>query len=156
MAESPGWFRQLGRDSAYTLTILPLAVPAVVLVATLVAVGFGLSVILVGLPLLVLGLLTARGFAHVERRRLAGLTGEAMVHPQYLALDPDDNVLRRLTTAARDRQSWLDVVWVLVSTFTATISWTIAVTWWSTETLPETVFALNSSHCLSSEPYLPV
>lgn len=38
---APHWLRQLGRDSAHTLTILPLAVPAVVLVATLVSVGIG-------------------------------------------------------------------------------------------------------------------
>jgi signal transduction histidine kinase len=129
---SRNWFRQLGHDSAYTLTILPLAVPALVLVATLVAAGIGLSVTLIGLPILAFGILTARAFAHLERRRLGRLTGTAMVHPEYLVADPADNVFRRLTTPARDRQSWLDVVWVVVSMLTAVVSWTVAVTWWST------------------------
>ena len=97
----------------------------------LVAVGAGLTVILVGLPILVLGILTARGFAYLERQRLGRLTGDARAHPEYLTADPSDGILRRLTTPARDRQSWLDVVWVLVALITATISWAIAVAWWA-------------------------
>src|SRR3954469_14289352 len=73
---APGWWRRLGRDSAHPLTSLPLAVTAVVLVAVLVSVGVGLAVLLIGLPLLALGLLTARGFAHLERLRLGRLWGE--------------------------------------------------------------------------------
>ncbi len=130
--DAPSWRRQLGRDSAYTLTTLPLAVPAFVLVITLVAAGIGLSVTLIGLPLLALGIMIARAFAHLERRRLGRLTGAAMVHPVYLTSDPSDGTIRRLTTPARDRQSWLDVVWTVESILTATVSWSVAVTWWST------------------------
>ena len=55
------WWRRLGRDSAYTLTSLPAGRRRrSCLVAVLVAVGAGLAVILVGLPILALGLLTAR------------------------------------------------------------------------------------------------
>ncbi|MET0998325.1 MAG: sensor domain-containing protein, partial [Marmoricola sp.] len=131
MATSPSWFRQLGRDSGYALTILPLVVPAFVLVVTLVAVGFGLSILVIGLPIMALGILTARAFASLERRRLSRLTATAMVHPAYLVPDPADGFLRRVTLPARDRQSWLDVVWVVVALFTGTLSWAIAVAWWS-------------------------
>ena len=130
-AASTSWYRQLGRDSAYTLTILPLVVPALVLVITLVAVGMGLSITLVGLPVLALGILTARAFASLERRRLARLGGTAMVHPVYLTADPADGFLRRVTVPVRDRQSWLDVVWVVVALLTGTISWSISVAWWA-------------------------
>jgi signal transduction histidine kinase len=132
MSSTPAWWRRLGRDSAYTLTSLPLAVLAVVLVSVLVSVGAGLAVLLIGLPLLALGLLTARGFAHLERRRLNRLLGTELPYPTYLKADPSDQLLRRLTTAARDGQSWLDVVWTVVAVFTATISWSIAATWWAT------------------------
>ncbi len=132
MASSPDWWRRLGRDSAYTLTSLPLAVPAVVLVTVLVSVGAGLSVLLIGLPLLALGLLTARGFAQLERLRLRRLLLTELAHPTYLRADPSDRLLRRLTTAARDGQSWLDVAWTVVGLFTATIAWSIAVAWWTT------------------------
>ncbi len=132
MSASPAWLRQLGRDSAYTLTTLPLAVPAFVLVVSLAATGVGLLVTLVGLPILVLGIITARGFAYLERRRLGRLTDATMVHPVYLSAEPADGAVRRLMTPVRDRQSWLDVVWVAVSMVTATISWSVAVTWWST------------------------
>jgi signal transduction histidine kinase len=127
---APNWVRQLGRDSAYTLFSLPLAVAAVVLVAPLVAAGLGLLVILVGLPILALGILTARGFAYLERRRLGRLSATEMVHPAYLTAEPTDGIVRRLSSPARDRQSWLDVVWVLVAMITSTISWSIAVAWW--------------------------
>ena len=132
MASSPAWWRRLGRDSAYTLTSLPLAVPAVVLVVVFVSVGAGLAVLLIGLPLLALGLLTARAFAHLERRRLSRLLVTPMVHPEYLSSERGDGALRRLTTPARDGQSWLDVAWTVVAVFTATVSWSIAVTWWAT------------------------
>ncbi len=132
MTGAPTWIRQLGRDSAYTLTSLPLAVAAVVLVTTLVAAGLGLLVILVGLPILALGIVTARGFAYLERRRLGRLAATEMVHPVYLTAEPTDGVVRRLFTPARDRQSWLDVVWVVVAMLTSTISWSIAVAWWAT------------------------
>ena len=131
MDAAPPWLRQLGRDSAYALTTLPLAVPAFVLVITFVALGLGLSVTLIGLPLLVLGILVARTFADLERRRLGRLAGAAMAHPVYLAADPGDGAFRRLLTPARDRQSWLDVVWTVESILTATVSWSVAVTWWS-------------------------
>ncbi len=131
MTGAPAWIRRLGRDSAYALTSLPLAVPAVVLVTILVAAGLGLLVILVGLPILALGILTARGFAHLERRRLGRLTATAMVHPVYLTAEAGDGIVRRLFRPAGDRQSWLDVVWVLVAVLTSTISWSIAVAWWA-------------------------
>jgi signal transduction histidine kinase len=132
MSAGPAWLRRLGRDSAYALTSLPLAVLAVVLVAVLVSVGAGLALLLLGLPILALGLVTARGFAYLERRRLARLLGTPMVHPQYRKAEPGDHALRRITTAARDSQSWLDVVWTIVAVFTATLAWSIAATWWAT------------------------
>ncbi len=132
MTTGPAWWRRLGRDSAYTLTSLPMAVVAVVLVAVLVSLGAGLALLLLGLPILALGLLTARGFAYLERRRLSRLLDKPMAHPTYRTVEPGDHPLRRITTAARDSQSWLDVVWTVVAVFTATIAWSIAVTWWAT------------------------
>jgi signal transduction histidine kinase len=131
MAAAPSFLQRLGRDSAYVLTAFPLALPAFVLVVVLVVVGAGLTIILVGLPILVLGILTARGFAYLERQRLGRLTSETRAHPEYLTADPSDGILRRLTAPARDRQSWLDVVWVLVALITGTISWAIGIAWWA-------------------------
>ena len=130
-AAGPAWWPRLGRDSAYALTSLPLSVLAVALVAVLVSLGVGLAVLLVGLPILALGLLTARGFAFVERRRLGRLLGTPMVQPTYLSSRPGEAALRRVTAPARDPQSWLDVAWTVVAVFTATLAWSIAVTWWA-------------------------
>src|SRR3954452_17099906 len=129
--DTRSWWRQLGRDSAYALTALPLVVVAVCLVSVLVSLGAGLLVLGIGLPILVLGLLTARGFAFLERQRLGRLTGSPAVHPEYLRSAADATVLQRLAAPVRDLQSWLDVVWVAVSVLTGTLAWTIAVVWWS-------------------------
>jgi hypothetical protein len=125
------WWRRLGRDSAYTVTSLPLSVLAVVLVAVLASLGVGLAVLLLGLPILALGLFVARGFAFIERRRLGRLFDTPIAHPTYLSSCPGESALRRVTTPARDPQSWLDVAWSVVGVFTATIAWAIAVAWWA-------------------------
>ncbi len=128
---TPAWVTQLGRDSAYTLVSLPLAVPAFVLVVTFVAVGGGLAVLAVGLPLLALGLLVARGFAELERRRLSALAGSHVSRPAYAVAEPGGSAFRRLTTMAGDRQSWLDVAWVVPAVLTGTVAWSVAVAWWA-------------------------
>ena len=128
---TPAWVTQLGRDSAYTLVSLPLAVPAFVLVVTLVAVGGGLAVLAVGLPLLALGLVVARGFAELERRRLSALAGSQVTRPSYAVAAPESGAFKRLTTIAGDRQSWLDVAWVVPAVLTGTVAWSVAVAWWS-------------------------
>lgn len=122
--------QQLGRDSGYTLTALPLVVLAICLVSVLVSLGAGLLVIGIGLPILVLGLMVARGFAFLERQRLGRLVGRPAASPEYLRADEDAGVLQRLATPVVDLQSWLDVLWVVVSIVTGTLAWAIAVVWW--------------------------
>jgi len=124
--------RQWLRDTAYALAALPVSLTALVVVITIVTSGLGLSVILGGVFVLVVGVYAARGFAYADRRRLAALSGRAMPGPAYLRAGTDDGFWRRTLTPLRDPQSWLDVVWSLVGWTTGTVAFAVAVTWWST------------------------
>ncbi|MCR1784487.1 sensor histidine kinase [Nocardioides carbamazepini] len=120
------------RDTGYALAALPVALVALVVVVVLVAAGLGLSVVIGGVFVLAVGVYAARGFAHVERRRLAALTGRAVPEPAYLRAQDGDGFWRRSLTPLRDPQSWLDVVWSLVGWITATVAFVVALAWWGT------------------------
>ncbi|WGX98276.1 sensor histidine kinase [Nocardioides sp. L-11A] len=118
------------RDTGYALAALPVAVVGLVVVITLVTAGLGLSVVVGGVFVLAAGVYAARGFAYVERRRLAVLAGREVPEPAYLRPREGDGFWRRSLTALRDPQSWLDVVWSLVGWITATVAFVVVVTWW--------------------------
>jgi signal transduction histidine kinase len=126
-----GWWRQLGLDTAYALLGFPLAIAAFVVVVTGLAVGIGTLVIWVGLPLLVLTLLVARGFATVERLRIPGVLRQDLPAPVYRRASPDAGRVRRLVEPLRDPQSWLDVVHALLHLVVAIPAFVVTVTWWA-------------------------
>lgn len=120
------------RDTGYAFAALPVALVALVVVVFLVSAGLGLVVVVGGVFVLVVGAYAARGFAYVERRRLAALVGRAVPEPAYLRARSADGFWRRALTPLRDPQSWLDVVWSLVGWITATVAFAVAITWWAT------------------------
>jgi signal transduction histidine kinase len=125
------WWRQLGVDTSYVLFGFPLSVTAFVLVVTGLAVGLGTLVVWVGLPLLVLTLLIARGFAAVERMRIPAVLRRDAPSPVYRAAQPDAGGVRRLVEPLRDPQCWLDVVHALLHMAVSIPAFVVAVTWWA-------------------------
>ena len=119
------------RDTGYAFAALPVALLALVVVIAFVSAGLGLAVVVGGVFVLVAGAYAARGFAHVERRRLAVLAGRPVPEPAYLQARGEDGFWRRSLTPLRDPQSWLDVVWSLVGWLTATVAFGVAITWWA-------------------------
>lgn len=63
------------KEIAYLLANLPMAVAGFVYAVFLIGVGAGLSVTVIGLPLLALGLQGARGLGRAERGRARGCSG---------------------------------------------------------------------------------
>ncbi|MGY5884241.1 sensor histidine kinase [Modestobacter lacusdianchii] len=126
-----GWWRQLGVDTGYVLLALPVSLLAFVLVVTGLAVGVGLVVIWVGVPLLVGTLYTARGFAALERGRLPAVLRRPVPTPGYRAAAPGASALRRLLGPLRDAQCWLDVLHALLHMTVAIPAFVVAVVWWS-------------------------
>lgn len=127
-----GWWQRLLRDSLYAVVGFPVSILALVVVVALVATGIGLSVILGGVFVLVVGVLAARGFAYVERRRLGLRDGAAVASPRYLVAGPGDGFWRRALTPLRDPQSWLDVVWSVFGWITGTFAFAVVLVWWTT------------------------
>jgi signal transduction histidine kinase len=125
------WWRQVGTDSAYVLIGFPLSIAAFVVVVTGLAVGVGTLVIWVGLPLLVLTLLVARGFAAVERMRLPGVLQRQVPSPLYRTAAPEASLVRRLVEPLRDPQCWLDVVHALLRMVVSIPTFVVVVTWWA-------------------------
>jgi putative sensor protein len=119
------------RDSAYSLTALPIGILTFTIVVTGLSAGAGLFVVWVGLPVLVGTMLLARAFAHLERLRLRSLQNRESPAPAYVVAAPGSSALRRLFTPLRDPQSWLDEVWGVVGFVTGLVAFVVTIAWWS-------------------------
>ena len=124
-----GRLRQIGVDTGYVLAGFPVAITAFVVVVTGMAAGIGLLVVWVGVAVLALTLVAARGFATVERAWLPAVLGRTVPRPAYLR--PDGGSVRRLLTPLRDPQCWLDALHALVRFPVAIVSFVLTVTVWS-------------------------
>jgi signal transduction histidine kinase len=126
----PGW-RQVGRDLGYLLPGLLIGVASLTVLVTGFWLGVGLMPLaLLGLFVLSGTLIIARGFATVERRRIAWLERRPL-DPAYYR-EQNGAGFARLTGPLRDRQLWRDfghgilILPVRVFTWSLTISWTAA------------------------------
>ncbi|WP_225728364.1 MULTISPECIES: sensor domain-containing protein [unclassified Nocardia] len=123
--------RRLGLDFAYTFLGLPLAVVNFGLLVSLFAASLGTVVIFIGIPLLALTLLVARGFADIERVRLQQLTGEATPRPRYAQAPEGAGWLHRISAPIRQGQSWLDLLYAVVNLPIAIITFVLPIVWWA-------------------------
>jgi hypothetical protein len=121
--------RRLGPDSLYVLTGLPLALVSFVVLVAGLALGIGLLITLLGIPVAALTLNVARWFAAVERARLPRVLGHAVSAPPYP--QHEGQGLARRFGQLRDPQSWRDVVHGIAVLPVAVITWSFAVTWWA-------------------------
>ncbi|MGL5826148.1 MAG: sensor histidine kinase [Nocardioides sp.] len=121
---------QLGRDTAYLVTGLPLAVASFTVLLTGFCFGIGTLITVIGLPALVITLSCARLLAAIERQRVAQV-GPALPAATYLGADPAHGLLRRWFRQLRDTQAWLDLAHGLLVLPLAIVTFTVAVTWWS-------------------------
>lgn len=127
----PNLLQRLLRDSAYTLTALPIGILTFIVAVTGISAGVGLFIVWVGLPVLVGTVLLSRAFAHLERLRLRSLLDRHAPLPTYLKAEPGASVLRRLFTPLRDPQSWLDTSWGIVGFVTGLFAFLVTIAWWA-------------------------
>lgn len=125
------WSR-LMRDSAYVLLGFPIALIAFVVLVTGVALGSGLLITLIGLPVLAGTLMIGRGFAALQRLRLRELDGRAAPTPRYRPNPTEGGWVRRVLSPVLDGQAWLDVAHAVLNFAVATLTWAIAFAWWVT------------------------
>ncbi len=127
----PTWWRRPLLDSGYNLTALLLALPAFVLMVVGLALGAALLITLLGVPVLALTAYVARGFAHAERTRIRSLVTADAPRPRYHRGREGDGWLRRAFAPLADPQSWLDILWCLISFVTSLVAFVITVVWWA-------------------------
>ncbi|MFD4030165.1 sensor histidine kinase [Streptomyces sp. NPDC058637] len=95
------------KEIAYLLANLPMAIAGFVYAVFLVGVGVGLSVTVVGLPLLALGLQGARGLGRAERGRARGMLGVRIDEPSPMSLSRRDaGFFAWLWSALKDPVAW--------------------------------------------------
>ncbi|WP_433344827.1 sensor histidine kinase [Micromonospora sp. CA-111912] len=130
-ATSPSVPRQLLHDSNYVLLGLPLALASFVVLLVGLALGLGLVVTVIGLPVLAGTLYVARGLADIERLRLTAVLGQARIRPDYRQPEPGAGAWRRIFMPIRDAQSWLDLAHGILKLIVSLLTFVVTVVWWA-------------------------
>jgi signal transduction histidine kinase len=126
-------WRHVPGQAVYLLLVFVLAMTSVSVLPGLFFTGVGLLVLVIGLPLVVLSLLVARGFG-IADRFLLGLTGlPAVREPEWNHDEPGANGFwRTLTRPLRVARYWLYLLHgAVVNPIVSTISFGITVVWLS-------------------------
>ncbi|MGW3855286.1 sensor histidine kinase [Micromonospora arida] len=128
---APSIPRQLFVDSGYVVLGLPLAVASFVVLIVGLAVGIGLVVTVIGLPILSGTLYAARGLADVERLRLPAVLHQPRIRPHYRLPEVGANAWRRIFVPMRDAQSWLDLAHGILRLIAAVGTFVVTLAWWA-------------------------
>ena len=124
------WVAAPGRV-VYLIAAFVLAMVSLGLLAALFASGVGLLVLIVGLPLVVLSLLVARGFSVAVRGMLQLTALPAIAEPEWSQDPPSaSGFWRVLTRPVRNAHYWLALVHgMIVAPIVTTITFAVTVTW---------------------------
>lgn len=126
MPEVSAVLRRLGRDYAYVLPGLPIAVFSFSLLMTLLTASLVTLVVWVGALLLPLTLVVATGFAELSRSRLRRWGRE----PGVVGYRQSGQGLVGKLSLVADPRRWLDLVFeMLIALPLRLLSWVIAVAW---------------------------
>lgn len=135
-----GWWSAYGRawtrtpgSAVYLLAVFVLAIVSISILAPLFWTGVGLLVLVIGLPLIVLTLLVARGFGVADRFMLR-LTGLPPIAEPEWNRDTSESTgfWATLTRPIRNAHYWLSLLHgMIVSPIVSTISFALTVVWLS-------------------------
>ena len=118
-----GWFARWGRELAVLAAGIPMSALSFTLIFTGLVTGAVTTMVWIGLPILSVTALVARGLADAERASCAWAWGSLPAH----AYRPDAGWFDRL----RDPQSWRDIVhavvgcWIQLVTSLVGLIWTV-------------------------------
>jgi len=119
------------RTNVYVLVSFPIGITTFTFFTTMIALGVGLLIVWIGIPILVATVISTRLLAGVERRRLGWLLGEKIPSPY---LPPHrDSLFGRLQSSLGDSALWKDLLWLLiVLPVLGLAAFTVVVTVWGT------------------------
>ncbi|MET8160475.1 sensor domain-containing protein [Sphaerisporangium sp. NPDC005289] len=123
--------RRLGADTRYTLLGLPMGVVSFAILIAGLSAGGGSIPALVGLPILAVTLLVARGFADVERRMLPEILARPVARPRYPRAPQGAGWVRRMLHPLTSGQSWLDLLHGILVFPIAIATFVVTVVWWA-------------------------
>ncbi|MEJ1196905.1 MULTISPECIES: sensor domain-containing protein [unclassified Streptomyces] len=103
--------RHTWKEIAHLLANLPAALLGFVYVVTMLGVGAGLTVTVIGFPLLAAGLLGARQLGKLERARARALLGVRVDEPSPLPLRGKGGFFPQLWMALKDPVGWRTVLY---------------------------------------------
>jgi signal transduction histidine kinase len=118
------------KETLHLLLNLPFGIATFTIIVTGFALGFGLLITLVGIPILIAMLYVSRAMGTVERVR-AGVLLDVDVPRPYRAAPPRDRWWRPYTAKASDPATWIEVVYHLLLMPIGVITFTIVVTFWT-------------------------
>lgn len=131
---SPSWlivrprtWRRIGADLAYLLPGFFLSLVSFIVLLTLFSVGVSTIIVWIGLPILVLCMSVARGFADINRSMAARWSG--LEQPVYYS-SGERRSIKGMFTSLADPQLWRDLVHGTVVSFAwRTAAFSVAITW---------------------------
>ncbi|MFE7774349.1 sensor histidine kinase [Streptomyces sp. NPDC057445] len=106
--------RHTWKEIAYLLSGLPFALLGFVYTVFMVSVGAGMSVTVVGLPLLAVGLAGSRLLGRWERARARKLLGVRVDEPSPLPRRPGDSFLGTVWAGLKDPVAWRSVLYAFI------------------------------------------
>ncbi|WP_418958520.1 sensor histidine kinase [Streptomyces tritici] len=119
------------RAFGYVLLSLPLSVLAFVLSVTTLALGAGLLVTFLGIPVLAGGLAVCRGLGAVERARARALLGFDVPEPEPAGAGSGGGAGGRIGGLLKSGVSWRHLLYGIVHLPWAVFAFTVAVTFWA-------------------------
>ncbi|MEV4603551.1 sensor domain-containing protein [Amycolatopsis sp. NPDC049253] len=120
----------LGRALAFLLLNLPMGIVSFALITVLLSAGAGTLVVWLGVPLLGLLVLLARGAGRMERARVFSLL-DTYVDSPYLPLPPTGQ-RARWTTRLKDGATWRDLSYFFLLFPVGLVEFVLVVTFWAT------------------------
>lgn len=111
----------------FLLLSLPLGIFGFVVVVTGLALGLGLIITLIGIPILCLTLLFVRGFAGLERRLASSMLQASLPRRPVRRAESRGVFWQRLRDLVGARQTWKELAYVLASLPLGVIGFALAV-----------------------------
>ncbi|MFF8671361.1 sensor histidine kinase [Streptomyces sp. NPDC015242] len=106
--------RHTWKEIAHLLANLPVALVGFTYVVTVLFTGLGLTVTVIGFPLLAAGLMGARQLGRLERARARALLGVRIDEPSRLRLRGEGGFFQRLWMQLKDPVGWRTVLYEFV------------------------------------------
>ena len=117
------------KETIHLLLNMPIGIATFTIVVTGFALGFGLLITLLGIPILIAMLYVSRGMGWFERGR-AKLLLDVDVPRPYRADPPSDHWWRVPVSRLTDPATWTEIVYHLLLLPIGVLTFTVAFTFW--------------------------